>query len=383
MKAALVTTNKFHFFEAAHELKRRGLLGRVISGYPRRLVHRSWMEPGDLVSRPLFTSLFMASNRMFQDTQWQRELEWRAHEWVDKRAASHLEGCQAVMAMCCTGLHCGAEMQKRGGKLLIDRPVLHIETQDAVLAEEYGRAGVPYKPIDKRKVDKEKAEYEACDFLLAPSQIVRRSMEAKGVPAGKIRVLSLGADVAKFRPEGRAGRQGFEIIFAGNVSIQKGIRVLAEAVEKLAFSPVRVVLAGRVLNETAPFLARLEKSCTLEVLGSIGQDQLRQAMNRASVLVLPSVQDGFGVVVPQAMACGVPVVVSTMAGASEIVAHGLDGFVFESGNAAALAECLERLASDESLRSEMGQAALAKAATVGGLQAYGDGLEAVLQEACG
>jgi glycosyltransferase involved in cell wall biosynthesis len=83
--------------------------------------------------------------------------------------------------------------------------------------------------------------------------------------------------------------------------------------------------------------------------------------HNASIFVLPSVEDGFGQVVMQAMVTGLPVLVSSNAGASEAVRQGENGFVFEARNIDALTAQLEQLYRDPEMRRAMGKSALSSA----------------------
>jgi starch synthase len=102
-------------------------------------------------------------------------------------------------------------------------------------------------------------------------------------------------------------------------------------------------------------------------------------MQSSHVLVLPSIEDGFGLVVPEAMACGCPVICADSAGAADMVTPGVNGFVFPSRNVAALAAALQDLADDPELRRRVRRAAIESTARIGGWEQYGDRWEALLK----
>jgi glycosyltransferase involved in cell wall biosynthesis len=83
----------------------------------------------------------------------------------------------------------------------------------------------------------------------------------------------------------------------------------------------------------------------------------RQVFGRCSVLVLPSVEDGFGLVVLEAMACGLPVIVTSHCGAADVVEEGKNGFIVPPRDVNAIAEKLTMLAKNDSNRIEMGNRA--------------------------
>jgi glycosyltransferase involved in cell wall biosynthesis len=108
------------------------------------------------------------------------------------------------------------------------------------------------------------------------------------------------------------------------------------------------------------------------ILGHMPQAELKQIMSRSHVLVLPSIQDGFGMVMAQAMACGCPIVASSHTGAEDLITDGIEGFIVPMRNVSALAEKLQQLVDDSRLRDTMGEKALQKVQNIGGWRDYGD-----------
>ena len=88
---------------------------------------------------------------------------------------------------------------------------------------------------------------------------------------------------------------------------------------------------------------------------NLSHSQLRGIYADADVFVLPSFEDAYGLVTLEALASGVPVVVSDGAGASELISHGRHGLVVPAGSATALADAVRQLA-DPDLRAELGRA---------------------------
>lgn len=378
MRVVLASTARFHFLAAASQLKRRGLLGKVVSGLlPSRV-----LEPGitaeDVVCVPFWRTLnYVCSGRVAEPLV--RWLEWKSNDAIDQEAAFHLDGCDVLITMAGTGMKAGACMQRQGGQFVIDRPVIHLRQQDELLARVYEALGVTYHPISPSKISAAEEEYAMADGILACSQIVAESLIRGGVDRNRVHVLPLGVELTRFYPDGSPAEEGFVLGFAGNVTIQKGIHVLANAIAKIKDPCLRVWLAGNVHEEARPYLKVLEQNCSLELLGVLSQDELRSRMSRSHLFVLPSVQDGFGMVATQAMACGCPVVVSRNAGVCEVVVDGKTGLLFDSGDSDMLAERIALLKRDSDLRQSMGRNALASVMALGGWNAYGDQLIEVLE----
>jgi glycosyltransferase involved in cell wall biosynthesis len=109
----------------------------------------------------------------------------------------------------------------------------------------------------------------------------------------------------------------------------------------------------------------------VELLGNLGQEDLRDALSQAHLLVLPSIQDGFGMVAPQAMACGTACLISDAAGACEIIEDGRTGWVFPSGDVEALTRRLAAASENLPMLVKMGESARQSVLEMGGWQDYG------------
>lgn len=379
MKAVIAATSRFHLFDTAEQLKKRGMLGKLVTGILPSRLGRLALEPEDIAHACFWQSLYFLSVAKIPDGNLLRSIEVLANAAVDVEATYHLEGSQVVIVMGNTGQRAGTQMQRQGGWYVVDRPVLHLRMQNDVLAEAYSHADVPYIPIQKEKIDRAEAEYDQADAIFVPSRVVAESMVKSGQPASKVFVLNQAADMSQFRPTGEPQGEAFVLGFAGNVTVQKGIHVLTEAIEKLKGQKIRLWVAGMVMPEAQKFIKRLDAVCELEVLNKVGVDVLRDYMSHSHAFVLPSVQDGFGLVTPQAMACGTAVIVSDHAGSSEIVKHGENGLVFRSGDSEDLANQILRLIENRDEAYEMGRKCLDSMKFLGGWEDYGDKVEAILR----
>ena len=195
---------------------------------------------------------------------------------------------------------------------------------------------------------------------MVPSAFVYRTMIEGGVPASKLRLLPLGVAVDRFSP-GRKRDDVFRVIFVGAISLQKGVPYLLEAFRLAALARGRseLVLVGDTFQEARAFLPRYTGA--FRHVRFVPHTRLVDEYRQASVFVLPSLQDGFGMVVYEAAACGLPVIVSDHVGAA--IRDGHDGFVVPIRDATAIAERLVHLYTHERERQAMGVSARELAAT--------------------
>jgi glycosyltransferase involved in cell wall biosynthesis len=149
-----------------------------------------------------------------------------------------------------------------------------------------------------------------------------------------------------------------KVLFAGALSRQKGIGYLLDAIDLLD-SRVELTLVGRRLGADR----RVDEACNKwRWFETIPHRQVLEVMMESDVLVLPSFSEGFGLVVTEALACGVPVIVTPEVGASDLVSDGREGFVVPVGSGADIADRLSALDRDRELLAQMSQNAQITAA---------------------
>jgi starch synthase len=201
-------------------------------------------------------------------------------------------------------------------------------------------------------------EPHAADYCIAASSFAKASLLAAGVAEPRVKILPLGADLTQFTETPRVPRGTFRVLFAGKIGQAKGIKYLLEAFRRIRAKTIELVLAGPILGSGK---ALAGYSDLFIHLGQLDQRSLVQQMRTCDVLVLPSLTEGFGLVIPEAMATGMPVIASTHSAGPDLIEDGVDGFVLEPDDVDGLAEKLEWLASHRQQACAMGRAAAVKA----------------------
>jgi glycosyltransferase involved in cell wall biosynthesis len=202
-------------------------------------------------------------------------------------------------------------------------------------------------------------ELDLADLIFTGSSFAKASFVAEGVPEGKLRVVPYGVDLARFNAHGRdLNSDTFGVLYVGRISLRKGVGFLLKAYEKFRKPNSTLTLVGSVVGDRAcltPYEAFVTCSPPVPQIG------LPAAYRAAGVFVFPSLYEGMGLVVLEAMACGCPVIVSDH-GPSEVVRDGVDGFVVPAGDSDAIANALEKLYVDPDLRRRMSWSAREQAA---------------------
>ena len=346
-KICISATNPCHLYDLAVALHRQGALGRYYSGYP------SWKlrapEGFPSVTCSLRTVLTSGCLRLPAAL---RPAPHRLFRWQDRGFDAAV--ARALDATCGDIIHAmpgQALATFRRARALGMRTVLNhasgpVRQQLALIEDEYRRAGLDFSRhhgFDSAYFEREDAEYAAADYHCVASSIVQRQLQDAGVASERIWVVPYAADPAVFRPPAPDHpRAPMRIIYAGQLTQRKGLRILVAAAKKLRQSAaVELHLFGPAMPDIAPDLPDIDGEPWIVRHGAVSQQRLAEAFREASVLVLPSWEEAFGLVVPQALNCGLPCVVSDRVGASDLIRQGENGSIFTAGDSDALARDID------------------------------------------
>lgn len=205
------------------------------------------------------------------------------------------------------------------------------------------------------------------------SEAARRDIQQfLGVPAGRITVAPPGVD-SHFRPRPAAEIAAFRqrrqlperfILHVGTLQPRKNIPTLLDAFSQLSEPDLGLVLVGGLGWDYAPLLHRLEQpdlQGRVQLAGYVPEEEMPLWYNAATALVFPSVYEGFGLPVAQAMACGVPVIAANTSSLPEVV--GDAGLLFAPQQVEALMEQLRLLLRQPERAADLRDRGLERAAT--------------------
>jgi len=346
---------KFHAFFLARELERHGQLATIITGFPLLALktERQWVNPKKIRSLG-WPFLFIWGLQKFginlpDSGYWQTIV-------FDQLVSRTLPRCDILLSWSGYSLRTAQQAQKRGIAVVIKRGSSHIEVQEELLLAEYDLWHYKGTAVDPRMLKRELAEYALADKITVPSTFAQKTFIQKGFTAEQVWVTPDGVDTNFFQPAASPTEQPFRIIFAGGISLRKGIQYLLASLKQIGPSlPIELVLAGgfsdggqeSLKNYSGPYSYR----------GFASQTELRTLYQESSVLVLPSIEEGFGVVIAEAMACGVPVITTPNTGGPDLIRDGVDGFIVPIRDVEALTDQILTLYKQPDLRHQMGLAA--------------------------
>lgn len=248
-----------------------------------------------------------------------------------------------------------------GCKLVLERPNTHPIDMSRLVSGEHrkfdftGRAEGPFQ------VSKYIKELKIADRIIVCSEFARQSHLSHGVPDNKLRVINYGVDTETFCPSEKHD-EVFRVVYCGMVCLRKGPQYLLQAWKELNLKGAELWIIGLVLDDAVKMIKQFEGLPGLRITGHVNsQAELAELYRQGSVFIFPSVEDGFGMVVTEAMSCGVPVVISENTGARDVVREGENGFVIPIYDVEAIKDRILRFKENPSLSTDMGHQARATA----------------------
>ena len=269
-----------------------------------------------------------------------------SHRFDAAVASGHVPGADAVHAFEYTALASFQRATQERAARILHLPSLSSRQFESIRRRELAR----WKQLDDanaayfsdrfaRRQARRDAEIGLADLIVTNSALTARSHIAEGADPAKILVVPLGAPPVLDRepPPRRNDAQVLRVVYAGNVTLGKGVPYLLEAWRRLpAADHARLDIYGQI---GLPAELLVPADDTIRFHGARPRAELFQAFEQADILVFPSLADGFGMVVAEAMAHGLPVIVTDMTGAADLVTPE-NGLVIPSADAEALTQAL-------------------------------------------
>jgi glycosyltransferase involved in cell wall biosynthesis len=343
MRHSFAATNPCHLYDMALALHESGDLGCYYSGYPRWRLHpprgfpfrsRSWRTLVTYAMQRWPEALRIDDARMFR---WQ-------DRGFDVAVAGILEGEGFIHGLPGQCRDIFARARSRGWVTVLNHASGPVRQWRALVAPEYERMGRSLDqamPLPLDYAERLDEEWALADLHCVASTVVRDQLVNEGVSPERIWIVPYGADRRLFGKRSTPASGPFKVCFAGRQSLRKGIHYLLKALELTDTSGWELHCFGMRFAETEPDFEAYRGGAVVRQRGSLSQPEFARALREMDVLVLPSAEEAFGLVVVQALQTGVPCIVSDRVGAGDLVREGQTGDIVPFGDAAALSAALQ------------------------------------------
>lgn len=253
--------------------------------------------------------------------------------------------------------------KRKSAVSIVELATGHVNTAIKILQEEKQRnpewadsiSNLYFPDWYLRRIEKEPI---VADYCIVASEFTNKTLIEAGIESSKILKLPLGVDLQKFKFKKRAIKYPFQILFVGGVGQRKGIKYLLDAVRLMNSDKIKLKIIGPIVGSGKAFKKYSE---FYEYLGVLSQENIVKHMYDSDCLVLPSLFEGFGLVIPEAMATGMPVIAGPNSAAPDIVREGVDGFIIRPDDVSGLAEKIIWMTENREIVIRMGKNAADRA----------------------
>jgi glycosyltransferase involved in cell wall biosynthesis len=259
-------------------------------------------------------------------------------ELFDRAVARVVEPVDTHVGFSLQSLHTFRAARRRGCKRLhLISPTCHVDYLRRRYEEAYERHPIERSWLDNAQCRKAKQEYELADTIVIASDYVRDSFLEAGYPEEKLSRFDLSAP-PRFVPGTQPNDGIFRIAYVGALSVAKGIPLLVEAFSRFEMPDAELWLIGSY--GTRGMRRWLKIRCAADRRIRIAPGDPLPHLQRANVYVHPSNQDGSPYAPLEALACGLPVILTEDTGTKELIREGLNGWVIPTGTSDAILEAL-------------------------------------------
>jgi glycosyltransferase involved in cell wall biosynthesis len=241
---------------------------------------------------------------------------------------------------------CFKKVKKLQGKTFLDAGNSHPAHFWDIITEEHRIWSVKRPPYPPHWNQRARRMLDYTDYIICPSRYVEKSYLERGFAKDRLLYAPFPTDLSLFQPdlESIPPADPLRVICTGSVSLRKGFPYLLEAIRLLRKDrDVRLMLTDNVESSMLPILKRLD-DVPIEWAPSLNHRDLASRLKKAHVFALLSLEDGFARTVTEALACGIPAVVTPHTGARDFIVNGKNGYVVPIRDAAAAAEAIQKAA---------------------------------------
>ena len=370
----IVCFGRFHSFDLARELAKFYNVV-LITTYNKHAVMRFGVpECVTVFSYPFLEVLNRA--RKYLPLKLKNIINVRLKKEFSKRASKRIKRIKNVKyVICWSGSALEVFQNLNDGIIkIVERGSSHIEVQQTLLNIAYRNMGL-IPDFNAEQIEREIREYDLSDKISIPSTFVKNTFIGKGICSEKLWLNPYGVNLQNFRNNDVEKERKFTFIFCGWGSVRKGYHILIQAMNVINtqhFDEYQVIHLGNVHPELKSFCEKYSAKNLIEV-GHKPQQELVEWYNKSHCFILPTFEDGFAMVILQAMACGLPILTSRNCGGPDCVsAEGVEGITFEQIDVNNLVLNMLTFIKNKDLAKIMGENSLNKSREIFSWKEYGD-----------
>lgn len=295
MKINILTTGRFHLLDLARELSKQGHDVKFYTYVTPRRCRFYGLDKNIVSSYLWFAAPFLFLGKIFPKSDLVKKITIYA---IDRYVSLVMRDADVCIGLGSIFNHTLKVAKSKKQTYILEWGSMHILDQLQMFA----------KTHSQWSIERELWEYEMADYISIPANHVKRTFENRGISNQKLIVNPYGVDLLQFFPTEYSGE--FDLIAVGGWRQEKGCDLIIELCEK--HPEISFLHVGSLVNMDFPLLPNMKH------VDAVDQKELIKYYAKAKVFILPSRADGFGLVMVQAIACGLPIVFSKYTGGSTL-----------------------------------------------------------------
>jgi glycosyltransferase involved in cell wall biosynthesis len=283
---------------------------------------------------------------------------------IDRKVANALKRnnkINAVYAYEDGAFHSFKIAKKLGITCLYDLPIGYWRTARLLLEEErnlrpdWASTLTGFKD-SKNKLERKDTELALADQIIVASSFTKLTLNDYPGVLAPITVIPYGfPPVTVGRVYESLENRPLKLLFVGGLSQRKGIANLLEAVNQLGDAVTLTIVGHKSVEDCIPLNEALNRH---EYISSLAHEEILGIMREHDVFVFPSLFEGFGLVITEAMSQGTPVITTNRTAGPDLITDGENGWLVEAGSTKSLRQCIEMLLAQPHLVQKAGLAAM-------------------------
>lgn len=342
------------------DLKRRSL-DRTWQPYTQS---KSFFELGRLLASKLHLEFLVQHEKglFCIDKVYQQQDKWVANSLVKAKK----EGISGVYAYEDGALDTFTKAKQLGLYCIYDLPIGYWKSARLLMQNEFDvnpdwsstLTGFNDSP---EKLNKKDQELALADVIFVASSFTKKTLEEYSGNLPEIKVIPYGFPEVKQKKEYQSlANRKLKVLFIGGLSQRKGLSYLFDAIEGMQNKVELTIVGHKAVANCNVLNLALEKH---KWIPSLAHDQVLACMREHDIFVFPSLFEGFGLVITEAMSQGIPVITTDRTAGPDIIQDGVDGWIVEAGSSVAIKEVFIKILETPEIVEQFGVAAQNKAQT--------------------
>jgi len=366
MKITYAAPVRPHPYKYAEAFERANCLHAFISGFSRLSPRSPLPTIGNKLKRhDHFWTVYLACLKLNMPDAITSWIHNTGNLEIDKASYPYAEKSDVFIYYRTTGMNTARILHKKKSPTIciMEEVNSHIEYANDILKEEHTKLRISSPFKSDFDYHKRLEAYDDADFILCPSGFVKRSFLSKGFQSEKLIQANFGFPKIEIDSPKLYLDDTFRVLYVGQINYRKGLRYAIRAFDKLSIPKKEFFIVGPKTSITG--LEDVVMPRGVYFTGPLKGSHLQEQYRRASLFILPSLEEGLALVQGEALSFGTPLLITTNTGGEDLITNGIEGYIVPPADEYSLLQKMEEMATNKNLLRIMSLNALETARNLG------------------